>query len=420
MPGGGTWSCTAAVAAAIALCPWAAAAQTSAAAGVAPGSRSQEVDLIANLIYSTNVAGVDDTVAHSRGLTRADEIFEPRIHFEVARPFGRETAYVTGDAGYDFYAHNKILNRENLDISPGVLGQIGPCQTGLTGEYSRAQRDLAELAATPTGLAAGVDQKDTLQVEQIGGNAACVRSTGIGPSVTASETWVGNSATIERFTNAQTFSGSGGLTYQRPVLGSVRVFGAYSHTDYPDRAGLVALIGAGVSTGYRTVSGGVSYTRAVGSRLQGSLSVSYTDLTSSGSSSPGFSGLTYSAALTYRVSSRLTTSAVISRETVPSNRLNSTYAIDETFDGQAAYELSSRLSLMGGVSYAQDDYGGTPSPIMFDLTKQKIYTAFGSANLKLTRRFSFALDVRHLQRTANFAGLSYSETRLGLTTRASF
>ena len=417
MPKGWTWSCSAAVAAAMALSPWAAAAQAS---GIAPGSSSQEFDLIADLIYSSNVTGVDATVARARGLSRSDEIFAPRLHFEVTRPLGRETAYVMGDAGYDFYAHNKGLNRENIDISPGVMGQIGPCQTGLTGEYSRAQRDLAELAAPPNGLAARLDQKDTLQVEQIGANAACVQSTGIGPSVTASQTWVQNSATIERYTDAQTFSGSAGLTYQRPVLGSVRVFGAYSHTDYPDRAGLAALVGGGVSTGYRTVSGGVSYTRSVGSRLEGSVSVSYTDLTSSGGSGPGFSGLTYSAALSYRVSSRLMTSTVISRETVPSNRLNSTYSIDKTFNVQASYDLSSRLGLAGGVSYAQDDYGQTPSPIEFDLTKQTIYTAYGSATLKLTRRFSFALDARHLQRNANFSGLSYPETRLGLTARASF
>jgi hypothetical protein len=414
------WRASAALAATVALTPFSAPAQVSAAPPVAPGERAQEVDLIADLIYSSNVAGGGATVAAERGIKPSDVIFEPRVHLDIARPIGRETVYVVGDVGYDFYARNRILNRENIDIMPGVLGQIGRCQVGVSGEYSRAQRDLAELAVAPPGLSVRPDEKNTLQIEEIGGEAACVKSTGIGPSVTVSETATQNSAPLERFTDAQTLSTSGGVTYQRPVLGSVRLFGGFSQTDYPDRGALAGVPGVGVFSKLQTVSAGATYTRAVGSRLQGSVSLSYTDLAVEGSNLAGFKGLTYSAALTYLVSSRLTTTVQIVRATTPSNRLNSAYAIDQTYSGQATYRLGSRLSLTAGGSYLQDNFNGVSSPIAFDLTEEKILTVFGTATFKLARRFSFDLNIQHLQRTANFAGFGYGDTRLGLTARATF
>jgi hypothetical protein len=225
---------------------------------------------------------------------------------------------------------------------------------------------------------------------------------------------------VQRYTDARTFSGSAGLTYQRPVLGSIRLFGALSQTNYPDRGGLIGLRGAGVATGYQTLSGGVSYTRAVGSRLQGTLSVSYTKLNEQGSTLPGFSGATYSAALSYMASTRLHVSALVSRATAPSNRLNSTFAIDELYSGQVSYDLGPRLTVDSGLSFNHNTYNGVPYPLGFDLTDEKIYTVFGDVTFRLNRRLSLALDVHQLKRDANYPGLSYPETRVGLTARATF
>ena len=178
---------------------------------------------------------------------------------------------------------------------------------------------------------------------------------------------------------------------------------------------------SGVATGYQTLSGGLTYTRAVGSRLQGSVSLSYTKLDNQGSTARGFSGATYSAALTYELSSRLHATGLVSRATVPSNRLNSTFGIDELYSSQLTYDLSSRLTLEGGASLAHDAFNGTPfSQGGFDLTDEKIYTAFANVNLRLTRRLSLSLNAEHLQRNANYPGLSYPDTRVGLTAIATF
>jgi hypothetical protein len=411
---------SAGVVAVASLLPCAASAQQSTAAAVAPGERVQDVELVGAVVYESNVAGSTAAVAALRRLQPSDEIFEPSVHFTLARPIGRETVYVVGDAGYDFYARNSVLNRENLDIHPGAIGKVGPCQTDLTGEYSRAQRELSELATSPTGLAVPFQDRNVLQVEEVGGDATCGRGVGFGPSVTASETWTQNSSKLERYVDAQTFSGSGGITYQRPVLGSLRVFGAFSDTRFPNRAGLAGIEGAGVATGYQTFSGGVTYTRAVGSRLQGSVSLSYTKLDQQGAASPGFSGPTYSASLFYQVSSRLTATASVSRATVPSIRLNSTFSIEDFYSGGLNYRLSSRLTAGGGASFVHEAFNGTATPVAFDLTDEKIYRIFGNVTLQLTRRVALGLDVQQLQRNANFPGLSYPDTRVGLTARATF
>jgi hypothetical protein len=406
-------------AAAAVLVPSVAFAQAAPAPAFAPGVRVQEVELNTQIIYDSNVTGADGSLAAARGLRVSDEIFEPSVHFELARPIGRETVYVAGDAGYDFHARNSRLNRENIDIRPGVEGRIGPCTTQVDGEYSRAQSNVYQLANSG-GVGIPFQERNLLQVEEIGGSASCGRGIGLGPSVSASEVWTQNSSPVQRYVDAQTFSGSAGLTYQRPVLGSVRLFGAYSHTDYPNRRGLIGFPGAAISTGYETYSTGVSYTRSIGTRLVGSASLSYTKLSQIGSASPGFSGLTYSAALTYRLSTRLSATGTFSRATVPSNRLNSTYGIEELYSGEVLYTLSQRLSFGAGASASHEAFNGVPYPAGFDLTDQKIYTAFADATLRLTRRLSLSLDARQIKRDANYPGLSYPETRVGLTARATF
>lgn len=390
---------------------------------LAPGTRLQEVTLSAGVSYDSNVTGQSGAIQSPQRLTRSDEIFEPAINFNVVRPLGRETAYLQGSAGYNFYAHNSILNRENLDIRPGVLGQIGYCQVGVGGDYSRGQSDLNQLALDQTtGQPAIVQVQNTVQVEQIAANANCGRSFGLAPTASASETWTQNSSLVQSYLNARTFSGSAGLAYRRPTFGSVSLFGAFSKTNYPNRAGFPGIGAAGVSTSYQTVSGGVTYARAIGSRLQTNLSVSYTSVQSPGGAARNFSGLTYSGAVDYLLSTRLRLNATASRATVPSVRLNSSYALEDLYSVNASYQLGRRISLNGGASYGHNAYNGllNPDPRIIDITDEKLYTVTGNVDYQFARHLTLGLNVQHIQRDANLPGFTYPETRAGLTVRATF
>ena len=412
------WSAGVIASAVVATSPHASA--QSVIPSIEPGTRVQTIGLASQIIYDSNVAGTSSSLAALRGIAPSDEIVSPSLSFELARPIGRETVYLQGSAGYEFHLRNKLLNRENIDVRPGVIGQIAGCQVGLGGGYSRAQSDQSQLAFTPNGIITPAQQQNVLEVEQLGGTASCGKATGFAPNLSVSETLTNNSSPIQRFTNARTFSASGGLAYRRPTFGALSVFGSYSRTDYPDRAGLINFGAGSIGNGFQTSSVGVIYTRSLGSRLRGTVSVSYTKLENLGTALPGFGGLTYSANVTYQLSSRIQFAGNVSRATAPSNRLNSSYSIQEAISGQVLYQLGRRITLSGGGSSGHNIYDGVPYPIGFDLTDEKTYTVFGDAAFRLTQRLSFDLNVQHLQRNANFPGLNYPDTRVGLTARATF
>lgn len=395
-------------------------AQFAQLAPVSAGDRNTEVDLIANLIYDLNVAGSDPKLAAARHIKPSDVIIEPQLRVDLSRPIGRQTAYILGSFGYAAYARNSILNRENILINPGVLGQVSRCEYDVSGSYSRAQSDLQELGLTPSGpVSANV--KNTLQVEQVTGGANCGRQVGLAPSVRVSQSWTQNSSLLEQGVNVNSFSTQDGVSYRRPSFGSLTLFGAYSRTSYPDRTILDIIFHLPSSnSGYETYSGGISYTRPVGARLVGSASISYTDLSNSNPGAKGFTGFTYSAAVTYSVTPRLSTSLNVSRATLPSNRLNSTFRIEDSYSGEADYQLTRRGLVRAGLSYDHENYGGAELISMFDLTRESIYSGFLSAEYRLNRRISLSLGVDQSHRSANFRGLTFNDTRATFSVKSAF
>ena len=139
--------------------PAAALAQFAPLAPVAAGDRTTEVDLIGNLIYDSNVAASDAAFAAARGIKPSDVIINPTVRLDLARPVGRQTVFLLATAGYDFYARNSRLNRENILVNPGVLGQFSRCEYDVSGSYSRGQNGLQELALGPGGLDPGRRQR---------------------------------------------------------------------------------------------------------------------------------------------------------------------------------------------------------------------------------------------------------------------
>lgn len=402
------------------LAPAAAFAQFAPLAPVNPGDRNTQVDLIANLIYNSNVASSDATLAAARHIKPSDVIVEPEIRLDLSRPVGRQTLYLIADAAYNAYTRNSVLDRENILVNPGVLGQFSRCEYDVSGSYTRAQSDLAEQALTPTGPISQ-QLRNTLEVKQITAGGDCGRQVGLAPNVRVTQSWANNSSPLERGVNVNSFSTQDGIAYRRPSFGSLTLFGAYSKTSYPERSPFDILFHLPpTNAGYETYSGGISYTRPVGARLVGSASVSYTDLKNALSSVKGFSGITYSAALTYSVSPRLTTAVNIERATLPSNRLNSTFRIEDLYSTEVDYRVTTRGFVRTGVSYEHDKYGGASSMTFFDLTDEKIYSGFISAEYRLSRLLSVAVEVNQAHRDANFPGLTYDDTRATLSFRTSF
>lgn len=384
----------------------------------APGARSQEVIVSANVMYDSNVAASSDALAAARGIRPSDEIITPSVSFSLSRPVGRETIFLQGSAGYDFYARNHFLNRERLDIRPGVIAEVGQCQATVSGGYSRYQSSLRELALIAPGTPGFADVRNVVNAENVGISANCGRQIGLAPNASVSENWSDNSATFQKFADSRTFSASGGLAYRSPSLGVANLFFQYSTTDFPSRLAILGPVSS--NNGYDVYSGGINYTKNLGTKIQGTASISYEKLIQKASPVGGFSGLTYSANISYRATSRLSALLILSRGITPSTRINSTYSISQSYSGELDYKLGNRLNFKLIAAHLQDHYGGLAVVSGFDLTDQSIDRQEGAASFQLTRRIALGLDVTHEQRGANFAGLSYSDVRVGLSAKASF
>jgi hypothetical protein len=385
-------------------------AQQTPTTATAPAGRVTTVDLIADLIYNSNVAYSDAQLAAARGLTLADEIINPDASFVLARRVGGQTVFVQGDAGYVYHRVNSQLDREKVDVTAGVNARYLRCQEVVSGEYAARQSDLAE---TQLGVVSNFQQVGT-----VAGMVTCGRSIGLAPSVSVSQSWRDNSNVLMRQVNSNSFTVSPSLAYQQPALGALSLFATYAKTDYPNQTypGPLGLL----TGGYNLYAGGVRYDRRLGGRIEGTVTVSYTSLDQNGPGSQGFSGLTYAADLTYHVSSRLHAHANATRATTPSDRLGANYSVDETYEGDLTYALGPRLTISGTYSHRIRDYPGGSPLIVNDLTHEVSDQFTADATYELNRRVRLSLIAGDTERTANFPGLSFSSTTVELETRASF
>jgi hypothetical protein len=363
-----------------------------------------------NLVYDSNVARSSAQVAAQRGLKLDDEIAEPSLVLDLARVFGRESVTLKGIAGYDFYRSNTQLNRQHIDLAAGVNAALLRCGESVNLEYSSQQSDLTEQTIQVV--------RNTRSNTVLGASLGCGGAIGLAPNASVSQTWSTNSNGLAKAGNSNSFSANAGVSYRRPSLGSISVFGSYSKTTFPE----LLLIAPGIrqAYGYAIYAGGVSLIRKTGSRLEGSASLSYTSLNPETAGSKKFQGLTYSLSLIYHVNSRIYVEGLTSRQTTPSNRIGSNFSIDESYGVDASFSASSRLSFLAGGNITRNNYNVVAPVIFNDLTKQELYSAFQQANYQLNRRLHLSLSVSETKRTANFPGLSYTGERVTLGIQAVF
>jgi Putative beta-barrel porin 2 len=359
--------------------------------------------------YQSNVAGGDAAVAALRGLKQEDIVFTPTLLVDAFKPFGRESVFLVGSVGYNFYDRNTILNRESFNLSGGVNGQLSICRATATGGYVRRQNELQDTTL--------VRIKDTYDQTSVGLEGACGRGFGFSPTFSVSQTWSNNSLTALQSSNYKTLGGSGGVSYQAPTLGNLSLFGQYQTTNFTNR--LVLFNQNAVQDGFDTYGGGVKYARLLGARIQGTVSLSYTSVKPFVGNTSGFNGVTYGADITFRASSRLDFHGSFNRDVQPSNVLDSTYYLETKSLLEGTYHIGSRLDANLGVSEADRTFKGSALLTNFDLRDDTLKTVFGALTYKL-RRFYVALNLRNEARAANVTGLSYTDNRVGLTAGTSF
>jgi hypothetical protein len=366
-----------------------------------------DVNTSANTTYETNVVGGNAATATLRHLKPADVIFAPSLAVTAFRPIGQDSVFLTGSAGYDFYARNSILNRENIGLNGGANGQLGLCHGVLTGGYSRRQQSLDDVV--------GPDVQNTIEQSSVGVSASCGHQYGFAPTISLTQSWVNNSQFLT--SNSNTLGGTAGLAYTGPALGTLTAYGLYQRTDFPSV--LQTLESAQVANGYTTTGGGVKLQRVLGARIQGVVSVGYTDVKPDSVGTPGFGGLTYGADVIFRVNSRVDLHGSFDREVLASTVQGSLYRIQSSSTVEATYKAGSRLKFKLGLS---DQNGSLPGQRLSgaqDLSNYETKSIYASA-IYTVRKVFISADVSNIERSANVDSLSYADTRAGVTLGAAF
>jgi hypothetical protein len=384
----------------------------SAGMPAAGAKQARSIDLIADILYDSNVAHSSEALAAARGIKPEDEMFRPKLHFDIVQPVGRQSLFLSGFTGYDFHKYNKQLDRINAALTAGASARAGPCQATVYGTYQAAQSDPADTA--------GVATVRNLLTTAIGAATfACGQATGLQETLSYQHQTTENSDSFREEANHRGDSVSASVSYGNASLGSLGLVGSYSRTEFPNR-----IVGLGVTgDSFTSESLGINYQRAFGAKLKGALTVSDT-IVKRGHSLPGApastSGLNYSANGSYAVNNALQLSLLASRAYQPSNRPGKLYDLITATEFDANYRVGTRIAIILG-AVRTNLRSNVDSSVVFLLPTDLTKTAyFGTISYKAGRRGSVALEFRHEDETTNLPAFDYSDNRVTLSLGISY
>uniref|UniRef100_UPI003217D86D outer membrane beta-barrel protein n=1 Tax=uncultured Arthrobacter sp. TaxID=114050 RepID=UPI003217D86D len=163
----------------------------------------------------------------------------------------------------------------------------------------------------------------------------------------------------------------------------------------------------GAVSGYTLRGFGVSYGRAIGTRLNFNGSLSQVEITPFGGNLGPRSGLNGSASLTLLASDRLQFVAFANRNFTSTLTSTSTYQLVQGYGLTANYAANDRLRLRLGGQYSPRRffYAVAPAgPFIGELTQ---YDIFGGITYNLNRRLRLNLDGGYQRRDADLAIFAY-------------
>jgi hypothetical protein len=393
----------------------AAASQAMAAPARAPVDRFS-VDLSARAEYDSNIAGVSPSEAIVRGISTDDMVYTPTVGVTINLPVSRQLFYLRGSAGYLFHDKNKNLDSERLSLDTGVKGRVSLCDLNVAGNYQRSLSSLDDIVLGPT-----VD--NILQVKGVTASAICARKTGLGVTGTVQQQWGDNSRAQLRGQDYESTTYTGGVVYTRPQFGTLTLFGRRQRTDYNHRNPALGVLAG--PNGYESTTGGVSFERRLGGRIDGIISTSYTSVDTLGPKAAGattssdFSGFTYSLNLNYKVTSRFSTAFLFAREVSPSNRFGDSYDISESYDARGTYNFGSRITANFGYQHrVVDSKGG--QIFAGNLTNSTANVVNAGLTYRQSKRVSLVLDAAREERRANDPRFNYDNTRVGIAANVNY
>ncbi|HEV2569880.1 outer membrane beta-barrel protein [Sphingomonas sp.] len=354
--------------------------------GAAPrvnaGAPSRQIDIRASVeaSYDSNVFGVGSGGLLNRR-SRDDFSLTPSLLLNVTLPFGRNSAFIRGQIGYDFYVKNSQLNRERISLDGGAnLAVAGSCVVSPSAGYARLRSNAGDIfVADADGFRA---RNNVQESTSFGAQAQCGSATGISPSIGYRHISVRNSSAFLEGLDSDQDVIDGSIGYQRPSLGRIALYGSYAKAEYLGRDvnGNVRRLPIAdfpinpafdpdALDGVTNYSAGIRFERNIGSRIFGAVAVGYSWVNPKSANARKFRGNNYSLNLGLRPTDRLSIDLLASRSADVSNTVFATYSVTEVYSLNGTYRFNPRLSLNFGSSYQTRDYRTN-----FDFGQGQVFT----------------------------------------------
>ncbi len=385
----------------LALCVGASACSlaTSAFAQSDVAAPHTDIRITATDSYEDNVLRTNDSVAPPPGYSRSDFRFTPAVVVDIVRPFGRQSLFLTGSGGYDFYKRNKRLERERISLNGGAdLRLGGDCSQHLELGYGRQQSDLRDFFST-----ARLRNAETRKTFEFAAN--CAGIIGFKPGITYDYTTVSNSEPRRKISDFRSHTLGGSLGYVSPALGEVSLYASFRMGTYPDRS---RIPGIRLKEDIDVYSGGLRYSRSLGTRFRGSASAGYTRVKPKLPGSQPFRGISYSADLNWVATTQLKMFIAADRAVNQSNLLDDSYSVDDSFSGGATYALTPAIQANIGASFAKRNFKESaligPSPFG---RRDKTRVFSGGLNYSPRGRIGMGVDLAANKRSSPLPLLNY-------------
>ena len=307
----------------------------------------------ADVIYSSNIAGGDSTIAALRGVTPQDITYDLGTTINLQLPVGRQLVFLAGDADLQRHERNGVLNADNYGVTAGGIGRAGACGSSVIGSLSRRDTLAEDLAIAVT--------KNIASQDGINGSINCGRGAFF-VALQGGYSRVTNSALNAGFVDSETSNASASIGYHNRTVGDLSLAGQYSKTDYTNQPALAL----GEPDGFEQY--GVSLTLArtkIGLRLSGTASISLEALKSPATSlvpARSSDNLGSNVDLKYRVSPRLNLAVGynLSNEEVTAT-VNANFVRVQNFHLSGTYTMNERISVhLGGYNARTEYEGGVP------------------------------------------------------------
>lgn len=379
----------------------------------------------------------------SSGRSSDDVRYSPAGSAEYTRMLGFGTVGLTGLIGHDFFQNNSYLNRNRFGAGALLNTREGSrCSAGVNGNYTNRQNGIGSdnyrtgvpktgTSTTPvsvdptvpvTGDTLPDDVGRLIDNRQIfivyGGHVSCGlpggRASFGGAAVRST---LDNGSALRKFANSSStvYSLFAGVGVLRP--GQLQVNGSFSTIDYPNRLVLPGstISPVGFNTGVKTYRGGLTYSRPIGTKLSGSIGLSYIRSVPDGGRAP-FSAPAYDISLSYHPAPRLSFSALGSRSVLSSSSAGALFRVVDTFQLTTNYDVSDTISARANAGFISNNYQ-QPFAIPGEPLRRSDTSKIAGAGVTYAPRslYDLSLQLSETFRSSKPSIYDYNSTRVSLT-----